>query len=181
MSIEEEPTVESRLIYQGRIINVREDIVRLSNGKLTQREIVEHGETICVVPLDNDGNVLLVEQYRKPAGQRLLEVPAGGIDEGETPEEATLRELQEEVGFTARKLQHLTTFWCTPGFCTEQMHAYLATELGPSSLAPDDDEELRVVPTPLDKIPGLIGDNTICDAKSIAALLLVLRLREKQA
>ena len=178
MSIEEEPIVESRLIYQGRIINVREDTVRLSNGKLTQREIVEHGETICVVPLDSNGNVLLVEQYRKPAGQRLLEVPAGGMDEGETPEEATLRELQEEVGFTARRLQHLTTFWLTPGFCTEQMHAYLATELEPSSLAADDDEDLRVVPTPLDKILGLIRDNAICDAKSIAVLLLALKLRE---
>ena len=155
--------------------------MRLSNGRLTQREIVEHGETICVVPLDDDDNVLLVEQYRKPAGQRLLEVPAGGIDEGEMPEEATLRELQEEVGFTARKLQHLTTFWLTPGFCTERMHAYLATELEPSSLEADDDEKIRVVPMPLGKVFGLIQDNAIRDAKSIAVLLLVLKLREQQS
>ena len=155
--------------------------MRLSNGRLTQREIVEHGETICVVPLDDDDNVLLVEQYRKPAGQRLLEVPAGGIDEGEMPEEATLRELQEEVGFTARKLQHLTTFWLTPGFCTERMHAYLATELEPSSLEADDDEKIRVVPMPLGKVFGLIQDNAIRDAKSIAGLLLVLKLREQQS
>ena len=160
---------------------MREDTVRLSNGRLTQREIVEHGETICVVPLDDDDNVLLVEQYRKPAGQRLLEVPAGGIDEGEMPEEATLRELQEEVGFTARKLQHLTTFWLTPGFCTERMHAYLATELEPSSLEADDDEKIRVVPMPLGKVFGLIQDNAIRDAKSIAVLLLVLKLREQQS
>ena len=181
MPIDEEPTVESRRIYQGRIISVREDTVRLSNGRLTRREIVEHGETICVVPLDDNNNVLLVEQYRKPTDQKLLEVPAGGMDEGETPEEATLRELQEEVGFTARRLQHLTTFWLTPGFCTERMHAYLATELEPSSLEADDDEKIRVMPTPLDQVFGLIQNNAIRDAKSIAVLLLVLRLREAPA
>jgi len=177
MPSEEEPTVKSRRIYRGRVVNLRVDTVRLASGRTTTREIVEHGETVCVVPLDGRGNVLLVEQYRKPAGTRLLEVPAGGIDEGETPEEATLRELQEEVGVTAGKLEKLTAFWLAPGFCTERMHAYLATELEPSSLKADDDEAIRVVPTPLDSVLGLIKDNAIRDVKSIATLLLVLRLR----
>ena len=179
MTRDEEPTIESRLVYRGRILNLRVDTVRLPSGTLTQREIVEHGETICVVPLDEDGNVLLVEQYRKPAGQRLLEVPAGGIDEGETPEEATRRELQEEVGQTAGRLQHLTTFWLTPGFCTERMHAYLATGWKRSSLKLDEDEDLRVVPTPLGGVFGLIERNVIRDAKSIAVLLLVMKLLEQ--
>lgn len=174
MTTDEEPTIRSRLVYRGRVVNLRVDTVRLPGGTVTQREIVEHGETICVVPLDEDGNVLLVEQYRKPVGRRLLEVPAGGIDEGETPEEATRRELQEETGYTAGRLQHLTTFWLTPGFCTERMHAYLATGLERSSLKPDEDENIRVVPTPLNDVLGLIQSNVIRDAKSIAVLLLTL-------
>ena len=179
MTTDEEPTIRSRLVYRGRIVNLRVDTVRLPGGTVTQREIVEHGETICVVPLDEDGNALLVEQYRKPTGQRLLEVPAGGIDEGETPEEATQRELQEETGYTADRLQHLTTFWLTPGYSTERMHAYLATGLEPASLKPDEDENIRVVPTPLDEVLGLIERNAICDSKSIAVLLLVLKLLEE--
>jgi len=177
MSNEEEPTVESRRIYKGRIINVREDTVRLANGKLAYREIVEHSETICVVPIDENNNVLLVEQYRKPTGQRLLEVSAGGIEEGETPEQATLRELQEEVGVTAGKLQHLSTFWLTPGFCTEKMHGFIATDLRPSRLSPDEDEDVRAVPVPMEQVFEDIEDLKILDAKSIAMLLWVLKLR----
>lgn len=177
MPIDEEPTVESRRIYEGRIINVREDTVRLASGKLARREIVEHGEVICVVPVDDSGNVLLVEQYRKAAGQRLLEVAAGGIEEGESPEQATLRELQEEVGVTAGKLQYLSTFWLTPGFSTEKMHGFLATDLRPSRLKPDADEDVRVVSVPMEKVFDYIKDLRICDAKSIAMLLWVLKLR----
>ena len=96
-----EPTISSRHIYSGRIIDVRVDTVRLQNGRESTREIVDHAPSICVVPVDADGNVLLVRQYRKPTDGFLLEVPAGGIEEGETPEEATRRELQEEIGHTA--------------------------------------------------------------------------------
>jgi ADP-ribose pyrophosphatase len=174
---DEEPTVESRAIFNGHIINVRVDTIKLADGRLARREIVEHGDTIGVVPLDGNGNVLLVEQYRKPTGRRLLEVPAGGIQEGETPEQATLRELQEEVGYTAGKLQHLISFWLTPGFCTELMHAYLATELQPASLKPDYDENVRVVPTPLSEVWDLIENNIISDAKSVALLLMVMRMK----
>lgn len=170
-----EPTVESKILYQGRIINLRVDTVRLPNGRLATREIAEHAHCVCIVPVDEQGNVLLVRQYRKPAEAELLEIPAGGVEEGEVSQEAVLRELQEETGFTAGTLRHLASFWMTPGWSTEYMHAYLATDLSPAHLAADDDENISVVRVPLARIPQMIEAGEIQDAKSIASLLLALR------
>ena len=171
-----EPTVESKHVYQGRIVNLRVDTVRLPNGRLTTREIVEHDDSVCVVPIDESNNVLLVRQYRKPALAHLLEVPAGGVEAGESPEETVLRELQEEVGVTSGSLRRLAGFWVSPGWATEYMHAYLARELTPASLPADDDENISVELVPLDRIPGLIESGEIQDSKSIASLLMALRL-----
>ena len=170
-----EPTISTRSIFQGRIIDVRVDTIRLPNGRETTREIVEHAPSICVVPVDGDGNVLLVRQYRKPTESFLLEVPAGGIEEGEEPEAATRRELQEEIGHTAAELTELTAFWLAPGWATEYMYAYLARGLTPAVLDSDEDEFIEVVRTPLADVPGLIADGTIQDAKSVASLLLAMR------
>ena len=170
-----EPTISTRSIFQGRIIDVRVDTIRLPNGRETTREIVEHAPSICVVPVDEDGNVLLVRQYRKPTESFLLEVPAGGIEEGEEPEAATRRELQEEIGHTAVELTELTAFWLAPGWATEYMYAYLARGLTPAVLDSDEDEFIEVVRTPLADVPGLIADGTIQDAKSVASLLLAMR------
>ena len=170
-----EPTISTRSIFQGRIIDVRVDTIRLPNGRETTREIVEHAPSICVVPVDEDGNVLLVRQYRKPTESFLLEVPAGGIEEGEEPEAATRRELQEEIGHTAAELTELTAFWLAPGWATEYMYAYLARGLTPAVLDSDEDEFIEVVRTPLADVPGLIADGTIQDAKSVASLLLAMR------
>lgn len=175
-----EPTVESQVIYQGRILNLRVDTVRLAGGRLTTREIAEHSDSVCVVPVDEQGNVLLVRQYRKPAEDFLLEVPAGGVEPGEDPQETALRELQEEISYSAGNVQHLASFWVSPGWCTEYMHAYLATDLRPSSLAADDDEAITVEGVPLSDIPGLIQNGEIRDSKSIASLLLALRLLGKE-
>ena len=169
-----EPTIESRLAFEGKIVNLRVDTVQLARGDLAIREIVEHSECICVVPMDDQNNVILVRQYRKPLEGHILEVPAGRMDEGEGSEEAALRELQEEIGYTADSLKHLSSFWTAPGFCTELMHAYLATGLRPSSLEPDDDEDIQVVTVPLDGVPEMIRQGQITDAKSIASLLMVL-------
>jgi ADP-ribose pyrophosphatase len=174
-----EPTVESKVLYRGRIVNLRVDTVRLPNGRLTTREIVEHSHAVCIVPVDDRGNVLLVRQYRKPAEAQLLEVPAGGVEAGEVSQEAVLRELQEEVGLTAGTLRHLASFWVAPGWCTEYMHAYLATDLSPASLAADEDENIVVVPVPLARVPELIQSGEIQDAKSIASLLLALRVLDE--
>lgn len=170
-----EPTVESATPFQGKLINVRVDTVRMPGGRLTTREIVEHQPVVCVVPIDSDGNVLMVRQYRKPAESELLEVVAGGVEDCETPEEAALRELQEEVRFTAGNIRHLSSAWVAPGWCTEFMHLYLATELSPSSLPPDSDENISVAAVPLRTVPELIAIGEIRDLKSIASLLLAMR------
>ena len=175
-TVHNEPTIDSRLAYRGGILNVRVDTVRLPGGGEGTREIVEHQECICVVPVDEEGNVILVRQYRKPAEETLLEVPAGHVESGEPPEEAALRELQEETGHTGGDVKLLSSFWTTPGFCTELMHAYLVTDLVPSSLPQDEDEHVEPVKVPLEKIPDLIRSGEIRDAKSIASLLMVLYL-----
>ena len=170
-----EPTVESKLVYEGRILDLRVDTVRLPSGRLTTREIAEHSDSVCMVPLDNQGKVLLVRQYRKSVESNLLEVPAGGIDENEAPEAAALRELQEEVGYTARKIVRLAGFWVSPGWCTEFMYAYLATELSPAQLEADIDEDIAVIRVPLADTLDLITRGEIQDAKSVASLLLAMR------
>lgn len=171
-----EPTIDSRRIYSGKIIGVRVDTVRLPNGRTSQREIVEHGHSVVMVPVDHQRRVLLVRQYRKSPEKSLLEAPAGGLEEGESPEEGVLRELQEEVGFTAGRLQRMAGFWMTPGFCTEYMHAYIATDLSQGALAPDEDESIEVVPVPLARIPDMIRSGEIEDAKTIAALLMAIHI-----
>jgi ADP-ribose pyrophosphatase len=171
-----ETTVESRVEFEGRILRVRVDKVRLPDGRVTTREIAEHGASVCIVPVDSQGNVLLVRQYRKPVEDQLLEVPAGGVEPGESPLEAAVRELQEEVGFAAREIQLLSSFWISPGWCTEFMSAYLATELEPASLPADYDENIAVVPVPLSEVEGLMRSGEIKDLKSIASLLLAVKL-----
>ena len=171
-----EPTIESKDIYQGRIVKLRVDTVQLPSGRTTTREIVEHEDAVCVVPIDENNNVLMVRQYRKAAQLNLLEVPAGGVEAGETPDETVLRELQEEVSVTSGSLRRLSGFWVSPGWATEFMHAYLATDLTPASLPADDDEYISVERVPLDSIPGLIESGEIQDSKSIASLLLALRV-----
>ncbi len=170
-----EPTVESKLVYEGRILDLRVDTVRLPSGRLTTREIAEHSDSVCMVPLDSQGNVLLVRQYRKSVESNLLEVPAGGIEENEAPEDAVLRELQEEVGYTAGKITRLAGFWVSSGWCTEFMHAYLATELSPARLDADFDENITVIQVPLAQTIDLISSGEIQDGKSVASLLLAMR------
>ena len=172
----QEPSIDSRVVFEGRILTVRVDTVRLPNGRQTTREIAEHSPSVCIVPIDDRGNVVLVRQFRKPVERDLLEVPAGGIEEGEVSDEAVQRELQEEIGYTAGKLRYLSSFWLAPGWCTENMHAYLATDLTPSSLQADDDEFISVVRVPLTDAMKLISEGQVQDAKSIAALLLALRV-----
>ena len=147
----------------------------MPSGGKTKREIVEHGGCTAIVAIDSEDNVLLVRQYRKPVEKVLLEIPAGGIEPDEDPLLGARRELEEETGFTAEKWERLSTFYTSPGFCTEYMHLYLATGLRPVKRAADDDENIELVRVPLRKAPELIASGEVCDAKSIAGLLMVLR------
>ena len=166
-----EETLSSRKVFEGRALKLRVDTVKLPSGKQTTREIVEHENCVAIVALDDAENILLVRQFRKPVEKELLEIPAGGIDPGETPEEAVRREMREETGFLPRKVAKLGGFYSSPGFCTEYLHLYLAGDLVASPLQAEDSESISLVRVPLSQIPGLIASGAICDAKSIAGLL----------
>jgi len=170
-----EETLSSQLIYEGRAVKLRVDSVRLGNGRQTTREIVEHSDCIAVVVIDQNDNVLLVKQFRKPVEKELLEIPAGGIDAGEDPEEAVSRELREEIGYMPKSVRRLGGFYSAPGYCSEYLYLYLATKLVPSQLTAEDTEEINVVRVPIEEIPDLIASGRICDAKSIAGLLSYLQ------
>jgi ADP-ribose pyrophosphatase len=172
-----EETLSSRRIYEGRAVNLRVDTVRLTSGRQTTREIVEHEEVVAIVAVDDKDNVLLVKQFRTPVEKELLEIVAGGIDPGETPEDAVRREMREETGFLPKKLVKLGGFYSAPGFCTEYLHLYLAAELVHRPLQAEDTENISLVRVPLTEIPGLIASGAIVDAKSIAGLLTYLDYR----
>lgn len=164
--------------YQGRVVNLHIDTVEKPGGKITQREVVEHSDCVAVVVVDREDNVVLVRQYRYPVGKFLLEIPAGGINPGEEPLDCVRRELQEEIGCFPGKIVNLGGFYSIPGYGTEYLHCYLATELVPSRLIAEDSEEIEVVRVPVKEIPRLLSSGEICDAKSIAALLTFLTRRK---
>jgi len=173
-----EKKLSSQQLYQGRAVNLRMDTVEKSDGKTTTREVVEHSNCVAVVVVDEQDNVLLVRQYRYPVGKFLLEIPAGGIDPNEEPIDCVRRELQEEIGYFPQKIEELGGFYSVPGYGTEYLHCYLATDLVPSRLIAEDSEGIEVVRVPISKITQLITSGEICDAKSIAALLTFLLKRE---
>ncbi len=127
---------------------------------------------MAIVALDGQGQVLLVRQFREAIGRTLLEVPAGGLKPNEDPEQCVIREMQEETGFKPRKVEKLGGFYASPGFCTEFLHLFLATDLEPGQLYDEDTESIELVKVPLANIPQLIADGSIIDSKSIAGLLV---------
>ncbi len=173
-----EETLSSRKVFEGRAVKLRVDTVKLPGGRETTREIVEHENCVAIVALDDADNILLVKQFRKPVEKDLLEIPAGGIDPGESPEDAVRREMREETGFLPRKVDKLGGFYSSPGFCTEYLHLYLATDLVDSPLQAEDSESISLVRVPLAQITGLIASGAICDAKSIAGLLAFLEYQK---
>ncbi len=171
-----EQMISSEKVFDGRIVGVRTDTVLLPNGRNATREVVEHRPSVVVVPIDADGNAILVRQYRYPADQVLLEAPAGVVEESETPDDCAMRELQEEIGFSSRDLRALGGFWVSPGYCTEFMYAYLAKDLVPGRLEADADESIEVERVSISRVSRLIRLGEIQDAKTIAALLMAVYL-----
>jgi ADP-ribose pyrophosphatase len=166
-----EKTLSTQIIFEGRAVKLRIDTVLTDTGRQTTREIVEHAECIAVVAVDAEDNVLLVKQFRKAIEKELLEIPAGGIDAGEDAPAAVIREMREETGFLPQRVERLGGFYSAPGYSTEYLHLYLATELVSNPLRAEDSEGIRVVRVPLGKILALITSGANCDAKSIAGLL----------
>lgn len=167
-----EALISSTRLFEGKIINLRRDEVTLPNGKTGTREVVEHPGAVAIVPITNEGQVILVRQYRHPVLQDLLEVPAGKLDPDEKPEACALRELAEETGFTAKKLRKLTAMYTTPGFSDEVIHVYLAEDLVKSDKQPDEDEFINTEIYTLEQVRAMIISGEICDAKSLVALCL---------
>jgi len=163
--------LSSQQIYQGRAIKLRVDKVAKPSGREITREVVEHGDCVAIIAVDAEDNVLLVRQFRHAVGEELLEIPAGGINPDESAAEAVRRELREETGYSPQKIEKLGGFYSAPGYCTEYLHLYLATDLISSPLQAEDTESIELVRVPLDDIPNLIASGKIYDAKSIAGLL----------
>ncbi|MCD5412565.1 MAG: NUDIX hydrolase [Dehalococcoidia bacterium] len=172
--VRREKLLDSKHVYQGRRINLRIDGIELPSGRKTTREIVEHSNCVAIVVVDAAENVILVRQHRSAAGQDLLEIPAGKIDPGESPLVCAQRELREETGYLAGKVEALGGFYASPGYSTEYLYLYLATELEPVPEAPDADEIMDVVRVPLAGIPEMIASGEIRDAKTLVGLLRLI-------
>lgn len=165
-------TIGQETIYRGHAFNVRRDEVRFPNQHTTHLDIIEHVGAVTILPLDADGRILFVRQYRHATGKELLELPAGTLDTGESAESCALREIREETGYAAGNLIKLGEFYLAPGYSTEFMVVYLATELHPAPLPGDLDEFITLVPMPIEQAYGLALSGGLQDGKSLAALLL---------
>ena len=169
-----EHTLSSRRVYEGPVLGLRIDEVELPTGRSARREVVEHGDAVCVVAVDGEGKVVLVRQYRHATGQVLLEIPAGNIEPGEAPQEAAQRELREEAGRLAQEWLSIGGFFAAPGYSTEFLYLFLARDLQETNTAPDEDEAIQVELAPLADVPSLIRLGEIRDAKSVAGILQAL-------
>jgi ADP-ribose pyrophosphatase len=175
-----EHSIASQHVYRGKVLDLRVDRIRLANGRIAEREIVEHGGAVCIVALDENDNVLLVEQFRTPVNDLMLEIPAGSMEGDEAPEAAARRELAEETGLRPNKLERLGSFYSAPGFCTEQLHLFLATDLVPEKRAADDDEAIDVVRLPAAAAIARAARGEFNDAKTLVGLLMLGARRSGQ-
>ncbi|MFA6435269.1 MAG: NUDIX hydrolase [Elusimicrobiales bacterium] len=174
-----EKRLKHRKVFSGNAVNFRVDDIRLPNGRTATREFLDHPGAVAVLPVLENGDIVLVRQYRYPVGEVTLEIPAGKLHSKKDPLIPRARaELREETGYTAAKLEKLSSFWPTSAFSNEILHIYLATGLKPGEMDPDEDEFLKVERMPFKKAAGLIKTGKIKDAKTIIALQAYL-LREK--
>ena len=163
--------LESRRVFEGRVFNVTADTLR--EGDTTYiREVVHHRGSAVILPAFDDGTIALVRQYRHPAARYLLELPAGTLDDKEPPEAGAARELEEELGLVAGRLEKLCEFFISPGFCEEKMWLYLATDLTETVQRLEDDEMIEVVRLPIERALQMITEGEIEDAKTIIGLML---------
>ncbi|WHY83666.1 NUDIX hydrolase [Siminovitchia fortis] len=176
----EEKTVSTETIFEGKIISVQVDEVELPNGKLSKREIVRHPGAVALIALTDENKIVMVEQYRKPLERSLLEIPAGKLEPGEEPAATAERELEEETGYRAGKMEYISSFYTSPGFADEIIHLYLATGLEKVENPADGDEDefVELFELTLEEALECIRNERIYDAKTVFAVQY-LQLMEK--
>ena len=170
-----EKTVDRKTVFDGKVFRVEVKEVELFDGSRSNREVVLHNGGATIVALDNDNNIFLVRQFRSPYEKVIYELPAGKLEAGEDPMECAVRELKEETGMQAEKVESLGCMYATPGYCSEIIHLYLATGLSSGEGRPDDGEFLQVIKMPLSEALAMIENNEISDAKTMVALLKTAR------
>ena len=171
-----EKTLESKRVFEGRLVNLRVDTVELPNGRVTTREVVEHRGAVAIVPMLDRERIVLVRQYRQPVGGAILEIPAGTLETGEDPYDCARRELAEEIGYRPGKLTRLFYSYLAPGYSTEMLHTFLAEDLEKVGENREPDEFLEIVTINLRDAAEMIRGGEIVDAKSICGILLASRI-----
>ncbi|MGE7621645.1 NUDIX domain-containing protein [Viridibacillus sp. NPDC096237] len=169
----EEKTINSKKIFEGRVISVKVDEVTLPNGNTSTRELVNHPGAVAIIPITNKGKIVLVEQYRKPLERSIIEIPAGKLEKGEKPEYTAIRELEEETGYGSKNFTFVQSFATSPGFADEVIHIYAARDLyrieNPAEL--DEDEFVELLEVTLEEAEQMIREERIYDAKTVFAIM----------
>jgi ADP-ribose pyrophosphatase len=169
-----EKTTNSRLLHQGKNFSFKTDEVQLPSGKIVTRDIVDHPGAVVIVPVLDDGRILLVKQYRHSARKELLELTAGTLERGEAPDTCARRELKEETGYTAGSMKKILSMYAAPGYSNEVLHLYFATSLKTGDQGTEEDESITVEAHGPDELLEMIEKNIIEDAKTIAGILSYL-------
>ncbi|WP_335869798.1 NUDIX hydrolase [Bacillus sp. 2205SS5-2] len=168
----EEKTITSETLFEGKIISLKVEDVQLPNGKTSKREIINHPGAVAVIAVKENGNIIMVEQYRKALERTLLEIPAGKLEPGEEPKVTAERELEEETGYGCRNMRHLISFYTSPGFADELVHLYIAEDLFviENSKGTDEDEFVELVEVSIEEGQEWIKSQRIFDAKTVYAV-----------
>ncbi|MCG8397730.1 NUDIX hydrolase [Bacillus atrophaeus] len=177
----EEKTITKEKLFSGKVIDLYVEDVELPNGKTSKREIVKHPGAVAVLAVTDSNKIILVNQYRKPLERTIVEIPAGKLEKGEEPEYTALRELEEETGYTAKKLTKITAFYTSPGFADEIVHLFLAEDLSvlEEKRELDEDEFVEVMEVKLEDALKLVETREVYDAKTAYAIQY-LQLKEAQ-
>lgn len=173
-----ETTVDSEMLYAGKILNLRRDKVNVPGGNTAAREIVEHHGGVTVAALTPEGRLVLIKQFRKAAKKDVLELPAGKLEKGEEPLEAAIRELKEETGYTAGRIELLSRFYAAIGYSEEIIHLYFATDLVPGEVEFDTDEAIEILEYDLDDAVRMCFSGEIEDSKTLVGVLMVKKMYE---
>lgn len=167
----EEKTLSSEMIYEGAILNLRKDKVEVINGRTSYREIVEHNGGVAMIAVKDDGKVIMIRQFRKPIEKVIMEIPAGKIEKGEEPYDTAVRELKEETGYTAGKIEYLTKFYPSVGYSMEALYIYLCTDLAPGDTEFDEHEALDIFEVDLDELFKMTLNGEVEDGKTAIAIM----------